>query len=299
MDRPTFFILGATKSGTTTLYRQLGQHPDILMSHTKEPGFFAVWYEEGLDAYWRAQFSHWVGQRVVGEASTLYLRLPYVARRIHRDVPGAKLIACLRHPVDRAYAEWWMNRVESHDRRPFEVAILDELVALGAGVDATAPHLERLVQATMLVRHVCREPGLTGYLSGGHYRIQLQTYLDLFPHAHVKIVLFDTLLSDPGGLLHDLYVFLGVDPTGGLTKVTPQNAARGSGRAVLSRVPGVRRFAHMVPPWVRTPLRRLLDRMTPRPPMNPATRRLLLDHYRDHNRALETLLEKDLSHWNQ
>ena len=66
MDRPTFFILGATKSGTTTLHRELGRHPDILMSRTKEPAFFAVWYEHGLPAFWRAEFSGWAGQRAVG-----------------------------------------------------------------------------------------------------------------------------------------------------------------------------------------------------------------------------------------
>jgi len=269
------------------------------MSHRKEPAFFALWYEAGLDAYWRAEFSHWTGQRVVGEASTLYLRLPWVASRIHREIPEAKLIASLRNPVDRAYAEWWMLRLQSHEPRPFEAAIVQELVAPEAGIGAPVAHVELLVRAIMLARERCGEPGLTGYLSGGHYAAQLQGYLDLFPREHVKIVLFEDLLDDPHALLHDLFAFLGVDPLARTTEVTPQNVARGEGALKLSRIPGARRLARLIPPRARAPLRRLFEGVSLRPPMDPTTRQLLLDYFRDHNRALEKILGRDLSHWNR
>ena len=62
MNRPTFFLLGASKAGTTSLHYYLAQHPDILMSDPKEPAFFRLEYERGPDWYWRTYFRRYAGQ---------------------------------------------------------------------------------------------------------------------------------------------------------------------------------------------------------------------------------------------
>ena len=64
MNRPTFFLLGASKAGTTSLHYYLAQHPGILMSDPKEPAYFRLEYERGADWYWRTYFRRYAGQRV-------------------------------------------------------------------------------------------------------------------------------------------------------------------------------------------------------------------------------------------
>ncbi len=101
--RPGFLILGSPKCGTTALARLLDAHPDVAMSTPKEPHFFDAHYERGFEHY-----ATWPAHGIAGEATPSYLLVPYVAERIKADLPDAKLIAILRHPVERAFSSWWM-----------------------------------------------------------------------------------------------------------------------------------------------------------------------------------------------
>ena len=124
ISMPNFFIIGAQKAGTTSLYRYLDQHPEIYFSPFNEPRFFAreinpdgevVVQRFGgpsrrqpprlanLDAY-RALFRGVEGERAIGEASPTYIYAPGTAERIKKYVPGARAIALLRNPADRAYS---------------------------------------------------------------------------------------------------------------------------------------------------------------------------------------------------
>jgi Sulfotransferase family len=114
---PDFFVVGAAKSGTTSLYHYLDQHPDVYMPRNKEPHYFSrvppfpgrgshpvTSEEEYLDL-----FKLWNKESVAGEASPSYLwdeKAPY---RIKETVPQAKIIAILRHPVERAYSHYLMD----------------------------------------------------------------------------------------------------------------------------------------------------------------------------------------------
>src|SRR5215210_1748036 len=121
---PNFLVIGAGKSGTTSLYHYLRQHPDVYMSPVKEPLFFAA--EGGRIRFpgpdgrmisraanpgavtrmkdYRALFAGVSGKKAVGEASPQYLYTPEAPLRIKHYVPEAKLIAVLRNPVERAYS---------------------------------------------------------------------------------------------------------------------------------------------------------------------------------------------------
>jgi hypothetical protein len=113
---PDFIIIGAMKSGTTSLYNYLVQHPNVLKGAKKEIHFFDWQYEKGLP-YYRSQFptqpykifmrSFRKYEFICGEASPYYFFHPHVARRVAQDLPHVKLIAILRNPVDRAYSHYW------------------------------------------------------------------------------------------------------------------------------------------------------------------------------------------------
>ena len=63
MKLPNFFLIGTAKAGTTSVHYYLSQHPDVLMSDPKEPLFFQIEYERGLDYYLSTYFRNYAGQK--------------------------------------------------------------------------------------------------------------------------------------------------------------------------------------------------------------------------------------------
>ena len=100
MTMPNFLIIGAMKSGTTTLYDSLNAHPQIYMSRLKEPHFFSY---DGTQNFpitnledYQALFRGVSNETLIGEASTTYLFNSKAPERIRHYIPQAKLIAILR-----------------------------------------------------------------------------------------------------------------------------------------------------------------------------------------------------------
>ena len=102
--KPDFVIIGAQKSGTTSLYHYIVQHPEIEPASKKEIKFFDIHYSEGEKWY----LSHfppkypWADNRITGEGSPEYMYLPWAAERLIEFLPETKLVAILRNPVERA-----------------------------------------------------------------------------------------------------------------------------------------------------------------------------------------------------
>ncbi len=97
---PDFLIIGAMRSGTTSLYRYLGAHPEVFMT-PKELQFFTEHFSRGLDWY-RRQFVTAGHRSVLGEATADYLARESAMQRIAHTLPTVKMIASLRNPVDRS-----------------------------------------------------------------------------------------------------------------------------------------------------------------------------------------------------
>src|SRR5512142_2021892 len=102
MTLPNFLIIGASRSGTTSLFEYLRQHPEIYMSPVKEPMYY---WEEGRGQYdygvstreaYERLFDGVTNERAIGEASPQYLRSPTAPARIAADLPDVRLIATLR-----------------------------------------------------------------------------------------------------------------------------------------------------------------------------------------------------------
>src|SRR5688572_14326389 len=106
---PDFLIVGAMRSGTTSLHKYLQAHPDVFVASGKEVHFFDRRYGRGLDWY-RSRFAGVTTERVVGEATPAYMYDENAIARIAHDLPDARLIVVLRNPVDRAYSHYWRNR---------------------------------------------------------------------------------------------------------------------------------------------------------------------------------------------
>ncbi len=293
---PNFIVVGAAKSGTTSLYHYLQQHPDVYMSPVKEPEYFSFVGKEvnfigpggqpmnfGIinNANEYAElFKDVTPEKAIGECSTSYLLLPQAAANIHRSLPHCRIIIILRHPVDRAFSHYQDHLRSLHEDLSFEEAIRAE--------PARAADNWRW-----------------GYQYIGHSRYcrQVQRYFDLFGPDRIHVCLFDRLQSDPLGLMADVYRFLGVDHT-----FRPKvGAVHNPGG--LPRWPWLQKFL-----LESNPIKRLMKPILPlalwgrlrqwllnanltEADMAPETRHRLVELFRDDVLALQELLGRDLSHW--
>jgi Sulfotransferase domain len=199
---PDFLILGAQKAGTTALYAYLRWHPQITGPSFKEVSFFDRHYARG-ERWYRA---HMPVRRsgIVGEASPSYLFHPSAPERVARMLPGARLIALLRNPVDRAFSHYQHEVALGREELPFE--------------DALAHEDERMVGE---VERMLRDPAYFSYAwwnytyaARGRYAEQLERWFRSFPSEQLLVLLTDELAADTGATYERVLEFLGVDARG-------------------------------------------------------------------------------------
>lgn len=212
MKLPDFFIIGAAKSGTTSLHALLEQHSNIFMPTPKEPEFFARddLYAKGLDNYARL-FEAARPDMLIGEASTIYSLSPFfpdTAARISKHVPHAKIIYIMREPVERAYS-YYVQLTKNYQKasgdyvvhRSFEDFIFPERRATAALRDkALAP----------FDAHLPDHPDLC--LAGSDYVKQIQAYLKYFEPDRILFLTFEQFVRDETAVLQCITDFLGVAP---------------------------------------------------------------------------------------
>ena len=207
---PDFLVIGAQRSGTSSLYKYLGAHPSIIPSLRKEIEYFSTEYGRG-EAWYRAHFPlelrrSWSklvrGQRpLTFEATPDYLLDHRAAARAHAAVPNAKIIVLLRNPVERAHSNYFHNLRYGMESLSFEEALEAEAERLAGERDRMEDSDYR---ALPLRRY--------SYVERGMYAEQLRPWLDRFGDQ-VLVMPSEGLFRDPSGRLADLYAFLGVDPS--------------------------------------------------------------------------------------
>lgn len=300
---PTFFILGAARCGTASLFDTLRQHPDICVSAVKEPPFFQFEYERGMGYYRATYFSDYREQPAVGEAAHRNLYLPYVADRIFREAPDAKLIVMVRNPVERAFSHYWYQFNRGKEPLGFEEAIEHDLERISAGVSfATEEEY----------RHYLRSLGnpegehcIRTYVDSGYFARQIERYSQRFGTEQIKIVKLERYKNDEQAVLTEILSFLGVAPDVALGPPRTRNPSR-SRKAqaaldfLLTRVPFRKHVPHRIKAMVIPAVERI-DRLSggrsvPSPPA--AVVRFLSAHFEPHNRELEKLTGMDFSDWN-
>jgi hypothetical protein len=278
---PEFLIIGASKSGTTSLYNWLAQHPRVFMSPIKETNFFAYSPADRHATTWgdslrvdfpvrspedyAALFAAAGEGATIGEASPAYLESAGAADRIRQTLPQAKLVVSLRNPADRAYSGYWMAVRHGHESTSVE--------------DAFGPDEYRV--------------------RAGFYHALLKPYFDLFGRERLHVMLFEDLAHRPRAVFRELCRFLGVedDFSADLTRRhNPGGVPRARWMyAPLARSGVLAAVGRLLPAAWRRSLR---DRsMTPVPPMPPELRRRLATIFGGDVSALEELIGRDLSHW--
>src|SRR5689334_4503511 len=119
-------IIGAGRSGTTTVYEYLKQHPEICFSITKELHYFSIpeLYARG-EQYFHSLFPDYKDQKIVATADTYLLMDRDAPKRIKEYNPGMKFIIVLREPVARAYSNYNYSVNFGHEKK--DISFLDTI----------------------------------------------------------------------------------------------------------------------------------------------------------------------------
>ncbi len=191
-----FLICGTQKGGTTPLYSYLKDHPDICMANRKEVHFFDNEKDFSNNKFdysaYHSFFDSLQPNKVLGEATPIYMYWYDAPRRIWQYNPDMKLIVILRNPIDRAYSHWNMERDRGADNLSFWDAIQSE-------------------------RERCREAlpyqhRIYSYVDRGFYMEQLRRLWTYFPQGQVLVIRIENLRNQLQKTLDVVCEFLGINP---------------------------------------------------------------------------------------
>lgn len=211
---PDAVILGAQKSGTSSLHNYLTQHPGVIAPLRKEVHYFDLNYERG-ERWYRAHFARQGGLGLNLDSSPYYLFHPAVPVRMRALLPEARLIVLLRDPGRRAYSHYWHERDKGREDLSFEAAIEAEPERL-AGAE------ELLARGEM---NRSREHQHFSYLARGRYAEQLERWFEVYPRDRCLVLRFEDLVRDPLAILNQSLTFLGLPPASKV-RLEARNARR-------------------------------------------------------------------------
>ncbi len=298
-----FFIVGAARSGTTTLWHWLKGHPQIFLPETKEPHYFCFMDTEvpycgkELDPDYRKLlitdkqkydqlYLNGKQGQLRGDASPGYLYFRHTAARIREHNPDAKIICILRDPCSRAFSQFMLHiRSGFEDVRNFDSALAKEKFRISKG--------------WWWGHH---------YLEAGKYAEQWQVYCDQFPKSQRLLLFYDDLSKDPTGTYRKICKFLNIpslpnaeinlrfNTTAELASVPRFFALH---RALLHGAFGSRFLHFLIPKSVAQLIRRLIINFNiiERPELSASGRQKLLEYYESDIDRISKLSGRDLSSW--
>ncbi|MEZ4287931.1 MAG: sulfotransferase [Polyangiales bacterium] len=170
---PDFVCIGAPKCGTTWLFDNLHEHPEVFVPDFKETNYFSVsrWgaeYESQPLSYYLSFFKNAPASTVVGDISTNVLHDPYCGERLQALVPDAKIVVMLRDPVSRAQSHYFHTKHRAGSVGASMLELLEDPRRDGAGI-----------------------------LSQGLYGEQIERLFEYVDEDRVIVVLFDDIIDNP------------------------------------------------------------------------------------------------------
>ena len=200
---PDFIIIGAVRCGTTSLYYNICEHPQILSASYDEIGFFDVNYDLGINWY-RSMFpikSRDISSEkyLTGEDTPFYFWNETTAKKIKKDLPNVKLITILRNPVDRAYSNYNLGVRGGTENLSFEEAIDIEINALEK-IEITRKNLVNL----------CTNP--RSYIIKSLYYEQMKIWTENISKDNLFVTNTEMMLEKPENVLENIFEFLQISP---------------------------------------------------------------------------------------
>jgi len=306
--KANFFIVGAAKAGTTSLYKYLSQHTDIYFSSIKEPNYFSTdidisdfttLYKRNtfLDTdlyfagkllpelqltfvrnkdYYNRLFEEIEDKKILAEASTSYLYSENAAQNIMDYNPEAKILVILRNPIERAYSHYQMALRYGHTELGFREALEKDISQIKKGWGVSELFIEL-----------------------GLYYNQLMRYFETFSKDKIKIVLFDDLKSNSNKVLQECFDFLDVEKMEIETdkiynaKKLPKNPQLNH---LLTKIGAKKLIKSFVSESTKNMLAKAFYK-NGNDSISKNDREFLLDIYKDDIKKTANLINRDLSSW--
>lgn len=284
-DPTVFFVVGASKSGTSSINQYLEAHPAVNMVKYKDVAcFFCNDYGMPItfEEYKEMLFPQ--GNYIAtGDCCHAYLTDVHSASWIHSEFPNAKIIIILRNPADRAFSQYhWLVSQGYEFAETFEEALSMENDRFMRNVRKQANLIQNLKDAYL-------------YCRTGIYSLQVKRYLEIFPRENILFLKFDDLKNDTAGVVKRIYSFIGVEPYS-LPELQVYNER--AEPFSIKRQYFIRRYLSKIFPW------RLVDRLLkwnlrakPTIKYNPETRNRLLRDFGEDVKIMQQLTGLDLSNW--
>ncbi|GJQ57456.1 MAG: hypothetical protein D8M57_15535 [Candidatus Scalindua sp. AMX11] len=253
---PNFIIPGTIKGGTKALISYLTQHPDIFV-FPREIYFFNNNYDKGT-AWYEHKFDQRINERAVGEKTPGYMLYPECAKRIFDTIPDVKLIFLLRNPVNRTYSSYWMRRRK-----------------------------RKVPNNASFEKELSRRKD---YLTHGLYADQISHYLEFFRKEQMMFVISEELHTNTKVVLRDICSFIGVAPDFEFGPISKDVVGRVPKNYFLTRI-----IKKMPESGLKSSLMKKLNTAERYPPMDSKTKEKLQGFFREPNKQLENIIERDLS----
>tara|TARA_B100000315_G_C14582063_1_gene591016 strand:+ start:2519 stop:3430 length:912 start_codon:yes stop_codon:yes gene_type:complete len=296
--KPNFFIVGAPRCGTTSLYNYLSSHPNIFMSFPKEPGFFSSDFSryqivktmpQYLSLFKKTKICH----QAVGEASTRYLQSLVALKNIKQFNDKAKIIVMLRNPVDLVYSSYYQMRYRrNEDASTFKEAWnLQDLRKKGFNLPKRN-HSEQFLQ----------------YSEVGKLGAQVKRLLGVFSHGQVKIIIFDDFISKTREIYEEVLDFLSIPRDDKITfKVFNQNRVyrrdfinrltKDPPKKLSSGIVKFKKIAGLKTLGIKKILNNLNAKHIKRQPLDEEFKKVLIKEFQSDVLILSDMINRDLSHW--
>ncbi len=301
--QPNFFVIGGMRCGSTSLNLMLEQHPDIYMSPVKEPDYYLAevfrnikdpspedrdflktFLKKGkyrTGETYQSLFQNVGGAKIVGEASH-YIYHPDTAAEIFKDCPEARILICLRNPVDRLFSEYLLflrNGTETGHFSDYVARYASGYLNGSSLNKINVPKLNKGLQAKFLAPWIAQ-----------------------FGRDRIKLVLFDDLNRAPTETMMDIFSWLKIDDSFVVKEIHAQKGGAAKAkwviRAMDSKHAQLKKVKNLIPKSTKVKLRSLIFSKTlERPKMEAQTKAFLVQFYRDDIEELSNIVGKDLSGW--
>lgn len=272
--RVNFMIIGAMKSGTTSLASHLAQHPEICFCREKEPMYF-------IHADWKRNLKKYhelyspSKNQICGEASTPYTTLPefpFTAPNLFDYNPELKLIYIMRQPIDRIVSHYAHDFLMGRTKDPIEITILNN----------------------------------PKYINISCYGAQIKPYMELFRSRNILLLTFEEYISQPFKTLKKVFEFLNVaEEISWEIDTSPKNKSVGMFRKKrwaykLYQINARIRISRVLPSFIR---QRVLFwtnyRLDYKPALSKSTRKLLWRFLENDVEIIEQILNRQLKEWQE
>jgi len=278
---PKFFIVGAPRAGTTSLYEFLKKTDDVFMPDFKEPHYFSSIDPKYFVAKpirdtkkYLSLFEKATEASAIGEASTTYLWDPASPKLIHDTIPSAKIIIMLRDPISRSFSHYLMRLGSG-----MELTFLDAVnKALKAPIEDYYTHV---------------------IVNGSFYSEQVKRYLDTFGSNNVQIIIFEKFANDPVSCVKSVLNFLDVksEPPNSvdlLHNVFTVPKDRFTANLLQNKL--VRKISkNIVPPlWQESIIKKYMSKKSEKPQISKEETEFMKELFRDDVKELQNFLNYSL-----